>query len=187
MEQKNITVGLGAALLVALGGVYFITRPSPPPSMAPTASAAAPSASASAVASAEPEGSGDAGSEGGADSVLDMVTAPAGSSQLPPTAPKQVGFGVVLFVYEGAQAAPPGSRSKAEALTLARAAVETAKKDFAEAVKQGDRGSLKDAGRVPRGILEDHIELTLFTLDKGQVADEPIDTPRGYWVVKRND
>lgn len=104
---------------------------------------------------------------------------------MPSGAPATVSFGVVLFTYQGVQFAPPGARSKAEALEKAKAAVEEAKKDFAEAVKKGDRGSTADAGRIPRGVLEADLELVLFSLDKGGVHPEPIDTPRGFWVVRR--
>jgi parvulin-like peptidyl-prolyl isomerase len=109
----------------------------------------------------------------------------AGSRNLPAGAPTSVSFGVVLFTYQGVQFAPPGARSKEEALEKAKAVVEEATKDFAEAVKKGDRGSTADAGRIPRGVLEPELELVLFTLEKGKVHAEPIDTPRGYWVVRR--
>ena len=96
-------------------------------------------------------------------------------------------FGVVLFTYQGVQFAPPGARTKAEALEKAKAAVEAAQKDFAEAVKKGDRGSTADAGRIPRGVLEADLEFVVFSLAKGAVHPEPIDTPRGFWVVRRVD
>jgi hypothetical protein len=38
-----------------------------------------------------------------------------------------------------------------------------------------------------RGILEPAVEYLLFTLPKGTVYAEPIDTPRGYWIVRRID
>jgi len=108
-----------------------------------------------------------------------------GGKPLPAGAPATVSFGVVLFTYQGVQFAPTGARTKEEALEKAKGVVEDAKKDFAEAVKKGDRGSTADAGRIPRGVLEPELELVLFTLDKGAVHPEPIDTPRGYWVVRR--
>jgi hypothetical protein len=40
---------------------------------------------------------------------------------------------------------------------------------------------------MPRGMLEPYIEYILFSLPKGAVCSEPIDTPRGYWIVKRLD
>jgi hypothetical protein len=105
--------------------------------------------------------------------------------KLPDSAPKEVSFGVVLFQYAGAQGAPAGSRDRAQARALARETVPLAQSDFSEAVKQGDRGSTTDAGSVPRGVLEPAPEYLLFSLDSGEVSQEPIDTPTGYWVVRR--
>ena len=64
--------------------------------------------------------------------------------------------------------------------------MDVAKHDFAAAVSKGDRGSTADAGRIPRGVLEPPIEYVLFMLDKGAVHPTLIDTPRGYWIVRRN-
>jgi hypothetical protein len=113
---------------------------------------------------------------------------------LPLSVPRQVRFGVVLVSYSGAQpsvagmaegrAPHPPSRSKAEALLLANKLAVTAEQDFHAAVQQGDAGSGDDLGRVKLGILEPAPEYVLFTLRVGGVAG-PVDTPRGYWVVKR--
>lgn len=149
----------------------------------------APSASASALplASAAPAPSTSAGEEElGGPSLLPVGEEVGdGGKPLPAGAPGTVSFGVVLFTYQGVQFAPTGARTKQEALEKAKAVVEEASKDFAEAVKKGDRGSTADAGRIPRGVLEPEIESVLFTLDKGTVHPEPIDTPRGFWVVRR--
>ncbi len=111
--------------------------------------------------------------------------------ELPSGAPKRLKFGVVLFEYEGSQPAPgqvgTKARTKAEALELAKKAVELAKTDFASAVAKGDRGSVANAGSISRGILEPSVEYQLFTLAKGEVRLEPVDTPRGYWVLRRVD
>jgi hypothetical protein len=40
---------------------------------------------------------------------------------------------------------------------------------------------------MKRGILEPFLEYSLFTLDKEQIYPEPLDTPRGFWIVKRTD
>jgi parvulin-like peptidyl-prolyl isomerase len=61
---------------------------------------------------------------------------------------------------------------------------ETAKQDFHAAVQQGDAGSSDDIGRVKLGILEPAPEYVLFTLPIDGVGG-PVDTPRGYWIVKR--
>jgi hypothetical protein len=113
---------------------------------------------------------------------------------LPVDAPRQVRFGVVLVSYQGAQpsvtglneAHPlrPATRSKAEALQLAARLATTAEQDFHAAVQQGDAGSSDDVGRVKLGILEPAAEYVLFSAHVGSVAG-PVDTPRGFWVVKR--
>ena len=97
-----------------------------------------------------------------------------------------VRFGVILVHYRGAQAAPPTARSKDEALALARTLAEAARTDFKAQVSKGDPGSMDDAGRIPRGVLEPATEYALFTLSPGSVSD-PLDTPRGFWIVKRID
>jgi len=93
----------------------------------------------------------------------------------------------VQFTYQGAQFAGSDARSKELSRQKAEATLELAKHDFAAAVAKGDRGSTADAGRIPRGVLEPPIEYVLFTLDKRTVYPMVIDTPRGYWIVRRND
>lgn len=100
--------------------------------------------------------------------------------------PKSVKFGVVLVRYAGAQGAPPGTRSREEASALAASLVTLAQEDFAAAVEKGDPGSTENAGRMFRGVLEPAPEYVLFSLGKGDVS-EPVDTPRGFWIVKRLD
>jgi parvulin-like peptidyl-prolyl isomerase len=107
--------------------------------------------------------------------------------ELPASAPKEVSFGVVVVTYQGAQSAPKDARSKADAKKKAEELIAEAKHDFAAAVARGDQGSTADAGRVPRDVLEPAVEYGLFTLQKGDVSPEPIDTPRGYWIVRRNN
>jgi hypothetical protein len=113
---------------------------------------------------------------------------------LPVDTPRQVRFGVVLVSYQGAQpsvtgineAHPlrPATRSKADAQQLAAKLAATAQQDFHAAVQQGDAGSSDDVGRVKVGILEPAPEYVLFTARVGSVAG-PVDTPRGFWIVKR--
>jgi len=103
---------------------------------------------------------------------------------VPSGLPKAVRFGVILVQYRGAQAAPASSRSKDDARVLAHSLVEGARADFKAQVSKGDPGSMEDAGRIPRGVLEPSTEVVLFTLGAGSVSD-PIDTPRGFWIVKR--
>jgi hypothetical protein len=107
---------------------------------------------------------------------------------LPMSVPRQVRFGVVLVSYAGAQPSAltgrGATRSKEEAKRLAEKLLEAARGDFHAAVQQGDSGSSDDIGRVKLGILEPAPEYVLFTLPLDGVAG-PVDTPRGYWVVKR--
>ena len=109
-------------------------------------------------------------------------------SPVPPLsseAPTRVKLGVALFRYEGAEAPPKATRSKEEALRLAQAAAKTAQSDFAAAVKSADRGSSENLGWIGRGILEPAVEFAVFSTKPGEVSATPVDTPRGYWVVRR--
>ncbi len=107
---------------------------------------------------------------------------------LPINAPRQVRFGIVLVSYEGAQPSPTSgrvsTRSKADARALAQKLYATAQQDFHAAVQQGDGGSSDDVGRVKLGIMEPAPEYVLFTLPIDGVGG-PVDTPRGFWIVKR--
>jgi hypothetical protein len=107
---------------------------------------------------------------------------------LPLSAPREVRFGVVLVSYAGAQVdangAPLATRSHADAKILANRLAASAARDFHAAVQQGDSGSSDDVGRVKQGILEPAAEYVLFSLAVEGVGG-PVDTPRGYWIVKR--
>jgi len=103
---------------------------------------------------------------------------------LPTDAPRSVRFGVVLVAYAGAEDAPRGARTKKDALELADKLAVEAKSDFHAAVRRGDDGSADDVGSMQRGVIEPAPEYVLFTLPVGGVSD-PVDTPRGYWIVKR--
>lgn len=193
--DRQRTIGLGALFLILVVVAAIWARvPRDQPAPAPTPSAtAAPVASVSAApavsaapsateAAADAEPSDELGSEG-FDVLLDGRKAPP----LPASAPQEVTFGVVVFAYQGAQFAPPGARSKDQAKEKAIAAAAEAKHDFSAAVAKGDHGSTSNAGRMPRGMLEAAPEYVLFSLSKGEVASEPVDTPRGYWVLRRID
>ena len=148
-----------------------------------------PSSIASSGPASEPA-EGDAGARLDSGPVSDRFrTFPDGGSvpELPSDAPSSVRFGAILFAYRGAEFAGTDAPSKAEALEKAQAAIPQAEKDFGEAVKLGDPGSTADAGRLPKGVLEPSVEYVLFTMDRGEVHDQPVDTPRGYWVVRRNE
>ncbi|WP_169796508.1 peptidylprolyl isomerase [Chondromyces crocatus] len=124
---------------------------------------------------------GEIGSDAGT-LLLSGETAPA----LPSDAPKRVRFGVILVQYRGAQGALPTTRSREAALELARTLAAEAKQDFKATVAKGDKGSTEDLGLMPRGILEPAPEYELFSLPKGGVSG-PVDTPRGYWIIRRID
>lgn len=192
--QRNTQALLGLLFLVAVAVALILTRQSrvrASRATLPSASASASAAPRSSVAA--PVGSfesqvetaltPDDGSSEGFDRLPDGGKAPP----LPDSAPQRVGFGVVQFSYDGAQFAAKGSRTKEEARQKAVSVIELAQKDFSAAVSKGDQGSRADAGHIPRGMLEPALEFLLFTLPKGSVYAEPIDTPRGYWIVRRID
>ena len=51
-------------------------------------------------------------------------------------------------------------------------------------MQQGDGGSSDDIGHIKLGVLEPAPEYVLFTLAVDAVGG-PVDTPRGFWIVKR--
>jgi len=190
--QRSTAALLGLGFVAALLGVILLSHSTP--KKRPSAAALKPSASA--IASAAPVASANlAKSDAGADSDAEapftegFETFPDGGKvpELPDSAPKDLTFGVIQFSYQGAQFAPSDARSKEQARQKADAALDLAKHDFAAAVAKGDRGSTADAGRIPRGVLEPPIEFVLFMLNKNTVAPDVIDTPRGYWILRRND
>lgn len=188
--QRWTTVAVGLVFAGIVGVILFKGRtvPEKRPSALSSASApaktAAPRASASSsVSSSIPAEDAGTSGERGFDTLPDGRPVP----DLPASAPKAVSFGVILFMYQGSQSAPKDAPTKEQALERARAAIADAKKDFGEAVKKGDRGSTADAGRIPRGVLEPAVEYALFSLEKNGVSAEPIDTPRGFWVMKRTE
>ena len=194
-RTTSVTVGLLFVAALAAAGVLLL-RPKRVPELAAVAKT---SASAKSSASAAPSSSApakgdptdlDAGAAtSGALVTEGFETFPDGGKvpELPASAPARVGFGAVIFAYQGAQGAPRDARSKDDARKKAAETIELAQKDFAAAVAKGDKGSTTDAGRLPRGVIEPPIEYHLFMLEKGKVHPEPIDTPRGFWVVRRNE
>jgi hypothetical protein len=193
--QRSTAALLGLGFLAALLGVILITHAGPKkhPHVGTSKTAASASASAGPAASAQAGRDLDAGTDSDAAAAVPFTegfeTFPDGGKvpELPNSAPAEVSFGVVQFAYQGAQFATPDSRSKEQAKLKAEGALELAKHDFAAAVSKGDRGSTSDAGRIPRGVLEPPIEYVLFMLDKGTVSPAIVDTPRGYWILRRNE
>jgi parvulin-like peptidyl-prolyl isomerase len=193
-RTTNVTVALlfVAALAAALViGLRPKRAPEPTPPARPSAQASsstspAPSASG-APSAAAPDHDAALAIESGVTDGFENFPDGGKVPELPASAPARIGFGAVIFAYRGAQGAPADARSKEEAKKKAIETIEVAQKDFAAAVAKGDRGSTTDAGRLPRGVIEPPIEYVLFTLEKGKVSPEPVDTPRGYWVVRRNE
>jgi hypothetical protein len=192
-RTTSVTVGLLFVAAVAAAAVLGL-RPKRVPEHAPavkTSASAKPVASAAPSASALPADAPEPAAGAAREGVITegFETFPDGGKvpELPASAPNRVGFGAVIFAYQGAQGAPRDARGKEDAKKKAIETIELAQKDFAAAVAKGDHGSTTDAGHVPRGVIEPPIEYVLFTLEKGKVHPEPIDTPRGYWVVRRNE
>jgi parvulin-like peptidyl-prolyl isomerase len=193
--QGSKSAAIGLLVVAAVAIAVVATRAS----KQPKAVAAIPSASASAASAASALPSASASASAALESAAEMALSPEETESasfdmlldgrkappLPDSAPQQVSFGVVQFAYTGAQFAPANARTKEQAKQRALLAVEEAKRDFSAAVAKGDPGSAADKGRVPRGILEPAAEYVLFTLPKGEVSSEPVDTPRGYWIVRR--
>ncbi len=132
---------------------------------------------------------GDAGTAPASPTLTAPIPEPLAPGESPPgdhlpDNAKPVRFGVVLVTYEGAQGAPDKARSPKEAREIAAKLALDARADFHGAVVRGDSGSIDDAGRMPRGVLDPGTEYKIFTMQVGAVSD-PIDTPRGFWIVKR--
>lgn len=104
---------------------------------------------------------------------------------LSPSTPERIKLGIAIFRYKGTQGSSDSTRSRDAALALAQEAVKTGQEDFANAVKKGDRGSSDNIGWIDQRILERAVEYAVFSLEKGEISSEPIDTPRGFWVAKR--
>jgi hypothetical protein len=183
------TVVAGASLVALIGALVWKSGRGPS------------NAAVAGAASADPETRAGSGPDAGAPAEPLLMlkfsgdgglatTAPRGETKdddfagLPSGSPKTVRFGVILVQYRGAEFAPPTARPKQEAIALARTLAEAANTDFKAQVGLGDPGSMEDAGRIPRGVLEPAVEYALFMLPRGSVS-EPIDTPRGFWIVRR--
>jgi hypothetical protein len=108
------------------------------------------------------------------------------SIAMPTGAPRTVHIGVVLVQYVGAEGASNNARTKAEARTLAERLRDDAKADFKKAVRDGDSGSSEDIGRIPRGVLDPRTEIAVFSMTGGEIS-EILETPKGFWIVKRLD
>ena len=180
MSRLQVT-GLAVLLLAALAYVIVQTR---------SDAGTKPGGDSVALSETNADGPGAKVVDAGAPTPAQTAEAPVqelppGVSPLPDGAPTTVTFGVILVGYRGAERAPDSAQPKPAALDRAKALLAEAGTNFAAAAAKGDAGSTADAGRLPRGVLEPALEYALFTLQPGGVSAEPIDTPRGYWIVKR--
>lgn len=196
-RQTSVLVGL--AMLTALVFLIFLRKP-PKLAHAPPAAPPAPVYStnpadqlSSAMAELDKLPLGEGHPFGKLHEVLEGVGASDKGYQLPDgrfppplaaDAPRVVRIGVVLVRYSGAQLAPLDAPSRDASLVRAKQLAELAKTDFVAAVKAGDPGSAIDLGAVHRGILEPGTQFVVFTLAPGTVS-EVLDTPRGFWIVRR--
>jgi hypothetical protein len=193
-----ILLGIGAVGLAALLATKSYT-PAPPVALAPVdagadAKAVVDAAAAATIAS-------DSGAEEPDSSLLlsDRVETESRVDSgiwgrfedgtpvppLPADAPRKVRLGIILVQYAGAEGAPANARSKADAKALAEKLAAQAQTDFSGAVQGGDTGSSSDIGSIRRGGIELAPEYVAFSLKVGGVSEHPVDTPRGYWIVKR--
>lgn len=168
-----------AGLVVGIGRVAKNQKASGTAAASANASASAPKPVESAAPTEQELPPGEASAAPSA------TSEPAASNALPANAPNDVTFGAILVTFEGAQGAPSKARSKQAALEIAQRILATAQSSFEDAVKLGDPGSMANAGTMRRGILEPTVEHALFTLEKGAVFSEPLETPRGFWVLRR--
>jgi hypothetical protein len=183
-----------AALAIAAMGLIVGQRPDRGAKVPTAAADAGDAAAADAGADAHAADAGEAAAATTTDEAAgqESLASDAGATLLdgaaPPglaaDAPKSVVFGVILIQYKGAQGAPADARTREAARELASQIAAEAKTDFKAALQKGDKGSLDNAGRMPRGMLEPAPEYVLFSLPKDGVSD-PVDTPRGYWIVHR--
>jgi hypothetical protein len=185
--QKWASIAVGAAVVFVVS--WMTIEASGPPrgaarsrseaDAASTAAAWITTPSAAIVASAP-----DAATSSDLDAGLALAL--PGALTIPTGAPKQVKLGVVLVAFAGAEGAPTSARSKREAMAIAERLGQDARSDFHHAVSAGDPGSSDDIGRMPRGVLDPRTEAAVFNLASGEVSDV-LETPRGFWIVKRLD
>lgn len=179
--QRWASIAVGAAVVFVVGWMTYEAMTTTPARRRHDAGAAASTTSTAPPEPEEPDGSAADDFDGGP-SLQPLSLGDAGS--LPSNAPRSVKLGVVLVTFQGAEGAPPNARSKREAYALAERLGQEARTDFHRAVMGGDPGSADDIGRLPRGVLDPRTELAVFALGSGEVS-EVLETPRGFWIVKR--
>lgn len=193
--QRALSILFSIVIVGAIGWLASEQLGRPRPRVTPEDAGAAALAGAdagsgggaSAAATAATASASDGGTGGGLDTgdgglSLFGLTLDAGA--MPSGAPRAVRLGVILVQWAGAEGASSTARAKPDALKRAAELAEQAKTDFKAAVKAGDSGSAEDIGRMPRNVLDARTEVVVFSLAAGDIS-EPLETPRGYWVVKR--
>ena len=199
--QRWASIVLGTAVVLLVGWLTMeqMSRThihaEPLDASAPGSDASATSTAAASTADAgATEGSGGATS-GAVDTSADSGFSLTGlantgltnlldAGSMPTGAPRAVRLGVVLVQFAGAEGASSSARAKPDALKHAVELAEQARTDWKAAVKAGDTGSSEDIGRIPRGVLDPHTEVVVFSLEKDGISD-PLETPKGYWIVRR--
>lgn len=186
--QRWASIVVGVAVIFVVGWMTYEGL-DPRPIKKDADAAAHATASANVVSSAVPSTTTDAGvvASDDLDAGLFLPTLSLGDAALmPSSAPRHVKIGVVLVTFAGAEGAPQAARNKADARAIADRLGQDARSDFHRAVTSGDPGSSDDIGRLPRGVLDPRTEVAVFALATGEVSDV-LETPRGYWIVKRID
>lgn len=177
-QWLNRIVGLGVVGLV--GYLTLEATPTGAPKAEPTHKAE----TAALADAGAPAPAADAGAVTEVSLPLTLTLGEPDGGVLAANAPRTVRIGVVLVAWTGAEGARPAAPGKAEALAKATRLAQLARTDFNGAVKEGDPESGLDVGRIPRRVLDPRTEIAVFNLAPGEVS-EPLETPRGYWVVKR--
>jgi hypothetical protein len=183
--QKYGSIIVGAAALV-LAGWMTVESMDPRPMKAAADAGRDASTTVPTTATAGPVILVDAGAATiDLDAGLTLPTLTIDAS-LPSGGPRSVKLGIVMVTFAGAEGAPPGARPKGQAKEMADGLLSMARADFHQAVGKGDTGSGDDLGRFPRGILDPNVEAVVFSLGANDVS-EVVETPRGFWIVKRLD
>lgn len=181
--QRAASIVLGAGVVVLAAWIAMSQSDRRPARAEPDAGASATQVLA-ARADASTESPASSAKEADLDAGLSLALLADGGLALPTGAPRSVKIGVVLVQFAGAEGASSTARSKRDALSHAQALAASAKEDWKRAVKDGDSGSAEDVGRIPRGVLDAATEVAVFSLAPGDVSGV-LETPRGYWIVKR--
>ena len=182
--QRTASIVVGLAVIAVVAWLTYEAETARPRAPVSDAGPAASASAAQAVPTAA-EDAGAAPTDEPLDGGLFLSALSLGDAGvLPSGAPRSVKIGVVLVQFAGAEGAAPNARPKAEAQTIAERLGADARSDFHHAVTAGDTGSSDDIGRLPRGVLDPRTEVAVFALAPGEISDV-LETPRGFWIVKR--